>query len=112
MPLLQQPIAVNATLREPISETRNRLFLVAAIAIERRLHESHANVGYEAQFDWSLARYRLGTLYERAGQPDQARREYEAFLAEWPEAEPTLPAIVDTRARLKQLLGLQRPPES
>jgi tetratricopeptide (TPR) repeat protein len=84
----------------------------AAIEIERRIRGHDGNVGYEAQFGWSLARYRLGQLLERSGKLAEARKEYEAFLSEWSEAEVTLPAVVDTRARLKKLMALQPRRES
>jgi tetratricopeptide (TPR) repeat protein len=80
--------------------------LAGAIEIQRRIRGNDGNVGYESQFGWSLARYRLGQLYERLGKTEEARKEYEAFLLEWADAEQTLPAIVDTRARLKRLLSL------
>jgi hypothetical protein len=83
-----------------------------AIEAERRIHGNEANVGYEAQFEWSLARYRLGRLHERLGETAEARREYEAFLSEWADADPTLPVIIDTRARLKKLMALQPKRES
>jgi tetratricopeptide (TPR) repeat protein len=83
-----------------------------AIETERRLQANQSNVGYEAQFEWSLARYRLGQLHERLGENAEARKQYEAFLSEWADAEPTLPVLVDTRARLKRLLALQPKRES
>ena len=86
--------------------------LRGAIDVEHRLRENQANVGYEAQFEWSLARYRLGQLHERLGQNAEARKEYETFLSEWADADQTLPVIVDTRARLKKLLALQPKRES
>jgi len=97
----------------PIASMRAEAGDVAgAIQVEQRIRDSHANVGYEPQFGWSLARYRLGKLYERASDKDRARQEYEAFLSEWADAEPTLPAVVDTRLRLKKLLALQPKRES
>jgi eukaryotic-like serine/threonine-protein kinase len=81
--------------------------LSGAIGIERRIRDSHANVGYEAQFPWSLSRYRLGRLHEREGDAARARKEYEEFLSEWSGADPALPAIMDTRARLRRLMALQ-----
>ena len=86
--------------------------LRGALDAERQIHNNHANVGYEAQFEWSLARYRLGQLHERLGETADARKEYEAFLSEWAEADPTLPVIVDARARLKKLMALQPKRES
>ena len=83
-----------------------------AIETERRLHANQGNVGYEAQFEWNLARYRLGQLHERLGENADARKQYEAFLSEWADAEPNLPVLVDTRARLKRLLALQPKRES
>ena len=80
--------------------------LAGAIEIQRRIRGNEVNVGYESQFGWSLARYELGRLYERLGKTEEARKEYEAFLSEWADAEQTLPAIVDTRVRLKRLLSL------
>ncbi|HEU4996584.1 MAG TPA: tetratricopeptide repeat protein, partial [Gemmatimonadaceae bacterium] len=83
-----------------------------AIESEQRVHRNQMNIGFEAQFSWVLTRYRLGQLYERLGDSTQARREYETFLTEWQDADQTLPAIVDTRARLKKLLALRPKPES
>jgi tetratricopeptide (TPR) repeat protein len=77
-----------------------------AISDMRRLRENESNVGYEPQFEWTLSRYRLGQLYEKQGDLGRARIEYEAFLSEWKDADPSLPAIVDTRARLKRMLTL------
>jgi tetratricopeptide (TPR) repeat protein len=86
--------------------------LRGAIEVERRIRNSESNVGWEAQFAWVLARYRMGRLYERLGDNAQARKEYETFLSEWSSADDTLPVIVDTRARLKKLLALSPKRES
>lgn len=59
------------------------------------------------EFGWNLGRYRLGQLYERAGDKEQAREEYESFLSGWTGADQTLPAVLDARARLKRLLALR-----
>jgi len=114
--VLMQEAAVldsSAEILGPLSAVRAETGdLPGAIAGIKRLQLNQSNVGYEAQFEWSLARYHLGMLYERAGDREQARREYEAFLSEWQSADPALPAMVDTRARLKRLLALQPRRES
>jgi tetratricopeptide (TPR) repeat protein/tRNA A-37 threonylcarbamoyl transferase component Bud32 len=86
--------------------------LAGAIELEKRLHASHSSVGYEAQVPWTLSRYRLGRLYEAAGNAAAARAQYEAFLSELADAEPDMPAIIDAKARLRRLMSLGPRPES
>lgn len=64
----------------------------AAIAEYRRL--------LAADPAYPLARYWLGRALERAGDADQAHREYRAFLETWRHADPDVPEVVDARRRL------------
>ena len=47
-----------------------------------------------------LGRYWAARAWQKAGQPRRAVSEYEAFLAEWPEADRDLPAVADARRRI------------
>jgi tetratricopeptide (TPR) repeat protein len=113
--LIQQAAALDSS-----AEILGRLAFVRAeagesdeaIRLYRRVRAHEASIGFEAQFEWSLARYRLAQLYERLNRLTDARREYEVFLGEWPEADTTLPAVIDARAQLKKLLTLQSKPEA
>ncbi len=49
--------------------------------------------------------YRLAKLYEEKGQKTKAIAQYEKFLEIWKDADEDLPEFVDTRERLKNLLG-------
>ena len=83
-----------------------------AIATQQRLLANQTNIGYEAQFGWSLGRYRLGQLYERAGRQGAGAQGVRIVLSGWNGADQTLPAVVDARARLKRLLALRPPGET
>ncbi len=50
--------------------------------------------------NYPLAHYHLGQAYERKGQPDRARAEYENFLHAWDTADPDVPEIVAAKKRL------------
>lgn len=49
------------------------------------------------------ARYLLGVCHQALGDSAAARRELEAFLTEWSNADPDLPEIIDARRRLADL---------
>jgi serine/threonine-protein kinase len=83
-----------------------------ALVVEQRIRQNQLNVGFEAQFPWSYSRLRMGRLHEQLGDQAAARKEYETFLSEWADADQTLPAIVEARARLKRLMALQPKRES
>ncbi len=59
--------------------------------------------GWEGQEPWHVALYRAGQLEERLGQTAAAIEAYEGFLELWREADPTLPAVADARARAVHL---------
>jgi predicted Zn-dependent protease len=50
--------------------------------------------------NYPLVHYRLGQAYERKGQPDRVRAEYEQFLHIWNTADPDIPEIVAAKKRL------------
>jgi tetratricopeptide (TPR) repeat protein len=54
-------------------------------------------------FVWIIARYHHARVLERLGRPDEARREYEDFLAHWGHADTALPELADARAALARL---------
>jgi tetratricopeptide (TPR) repeat protein len=62
-------------------------------------------LGYEGQELWILSHYQLGRLYERKGQPAEAKKYYERFLEIWKDADPGLPEVEDARKRLAGLQG-------
>ncbi len=50
--------------------------------------------------NYPLVHYHLAQAYERTGQPDQARAEYEQFLQVWKDADGDVPEIVGARKAL------------
>jgi tetratricopeptide (TPR) repeat protein/DNA-binding winged helix-turn-helix (wHTH) protein len=49
---------------------------------------------------YPLARYHLGQAYEKKGEHETARREYQEFLQVWSRADADIPEMVDARRRL------------
>ncbi|MBC8183798.1 tetratricopeptide repeat protein [candidate division KSB1 bacterium] len=49
--------------------------------------------------------YRLAKLYEEKGTTQKAIKEYEKFLDIWKDADEDLPELIDTKDRLKKLIG-------
>ena len=47
--------------------------------------------------NYPLAHYHLAQVYERKGQPDQARIEYERFLQIWSDADADVPEVIAAR---------------
>jgi tetratricopeptide (TPR) repeat protein len=51
----------------------------------------------------SMSDYYLGQLYENAGDPSRAVEYYENALDRWKDADPDMPALLDTKAHLEKL---------
>jgi len=49
---------------------------------------------------YPLVHYHLALAYERKGQPDQARAEYERFLQVWKDADADVPEVAIARKSL------------
>jgi tetratricopeptide (TPR) repeat protein len=52
-----------------------------------------------------LDRYRLGVLYEEAGEDKKAIEQFDRFLTIWKDADPDIPELADARARRAALAG-------
>jgi eukaryotic-like serine/threonine-protein kinase len=65
------------------------------------------SLGWEAQEDWILAHYYLGTIREAQGDTAAAINQYNRFLEIWAEADRDIPILMDARERLLNLSGLR-----
>lgn len=56
---------------------------------------------------WNLVSvwYQLATAYDRAGEPFAALEWYRRVLRMWSDADPDIPELIDTRARIATLTG-------
>jgi hypothetical protein len=54
-------------------------------------------------FVWVMARFHHARVLEKLGKPDEARREYQDFLAHWEHADTPLPELAEARAALERL---------
>ncbi len=52
-----------------------------------------------------LEQFRLAGIYERLGDTGRARHWYERFLADWKDADPDIPEVLEARKRLAALGG-------
>ena len=50
-----------------------------------------------------MAHYRLGKLYEKKGNNEQALKYYQDFLNIWKDADEDLPELIDAKSRLLKL---------
>ena len=60
-------------------------------------------LGWEGQDCWIMAHYRLGKLYEKKGNNEQALKYYQDFLNIWKDADEDLPELIDAKSRLLKL---------
>jgi hypothetical protein len=52
-----------------------------------------------------LDQFRLAHVYEKLGDVARARQWYERFLADWTDADPDIPEVVEARKRMAALGG-------
>jgi tRNA A-37 threonylcarbamoyl transferase component Bud32/tetratricopeptide (TPR) repeat protein len=52
---------------------------------------------------WHLDRFRLAHAYDRLDDTDRARQWYERFTADWKDADPDIPELIEARERLAEL---------
>ena len=77
-------------------------------------YESILENPYRTRFYMPLSlidRFRLARVYERLGDSARARRQYEAFLIDWKDADPDIPETIEARKRLQELGGTAPKPE-
>ena len=53
--------------------------------------------------NYPLVHYHLAQAYERKGEYDQARSNYDRFLQVWSEADPDIPTVIDAKRRVSEL---------
>lgn len=58
---------------------------------------------FDYYYERGIIDYRLGKLYERRGDPQQAAARYAQFIAQWKHADANLPELADAKARLARV---------
>jgi tetratricopeptide (TPR) repeat protein len=72
--------------------------------MEQLGHPQEAARYYRSLRPEPWASYNLGRIYEELGEFADARREYEAFVAAWKDADPELqPKVAEARAAVQRL---------
>lgn len=102
-------------LEDAVASHREPYFLESlaeALAREGRANESielfeeildRQWFGYEAQFTWMWAPYRLAQLASERGDHELARTMYQRFVDQWPQPDPRLIDVADARCCLDRL---------
>ena len=67
-----------------------------------------SELGTEGQQYSILAYYELGKIHEQNGERDKAAERFRSFLSIWKDADPDLPPVRDSRARLARLESPER----
>jgi tetratricopeptide (TPR) repeat protein len=65
------------------------------------------SLGWEPQEYWIQAHYKLGKIYEKKGDYEQALIYYQDFLNIWKDADEDLPELIDAKSRLTELRELE-----
>ena len=99
--------AVDAMLHRPVDPFYDWYFAWCALDAGRfdEAEASAKRVGNSAwqYFSVPMTEYLLGRIEEARGNRDAARKHYRKALERWPDADPDLLPLVDTRARLARL---------
>ena len=53
--------------------------------------------------NYPLLHYHLAQAYERKGEYDQARSNYDRFLQVWATADPDIPSVINAKRRVSEL---------
>jgi tetratricopeptide (TPR) repeat protein len=61
------------------------------------------SLGWEPQEYWIQAHYKLGKIYEKRGNYEQAIKYYQDFLSIWKDADDNLPELIDAKSRFMKL---------
>ena len=108
--VLLGPVAGAGNLSAPRALPRARAYEQtqrwAEAAVSYRSLIDNEMTGYEGLVPWVVAHYRLGLIYERLGQRNDAKRFLGRFSELWSDADAEVrPLVADARARLERLDG-------
>jgi tetratricopeptide (TPR) repeat protein len=100
--------AVDALLHRPVDPFYDWYFTMCALEAGR-YDEAEAGAkrlrssGWWPYFSVPMTEHLFGRIEEARGNREAARKHYRKVLERWPNADPDLPPLVDTKARLARL---------